>query len=143
MYSLLRNSYPPYRARGCSNDFRIMEIEQEKRGPGRPRGQPKTGGRKKGTPNKVTGDLREWLSGFLNGNREQLEKDFAALEPDERIFAFSRLIGYIIPKQQAVTVEAQVEAEFKQLQKLLSDAPDDAAALIAQKILELQERNEK
>ena len=120
-----------------------MEIEQEKRGPGRPRGQPKTGGRKKGTPNKVTGDLREWLSGFLNGNREQLEKDFAALEPDERIFAFSRLVGYVIPKQQTVTVEAQVEAEFKHLQKLLADAPDDAAALIAQKILELQENTEK
>ena len=120
-----------------------MDKEQEKRGPGRPRGQPKTGGRKKGTPNKVTGDLREWLAGFLDRNRGQLENDFAALEPGERIFAFSRLIGYIIPKQQAVTVEAQVEAEYKQLQKLLSDVPDDAAALIAQKILELQERNEK
>lgn len=118
-------------------------MEQEKKRPGRPRGQPKTGGRKKGTPNKVTGDLREWLSGFLNGNREQLEKDFAALEPNERIFAFPRLIGYIIPKQQAVTVEAQVEAEFKQLQKLLADAPEDAAALIAEKILKLQEEKEK
>ena len=118
-------------------------MEQEKRGPGRPRGQPKTGGRKKGTPNRITGDLREWLAGFLNGNRGQLEKDFAALEPDERIFAFSRLIGYIIPKQQAVTVEAQVEAEYKQIQKLLTDAPDDAAALIAQKILELQGESDK
>ena len=120
-----------------------MDMEQEKRRPGRPRGHPKTGGRKKGTPNKITGDLREWLAGFLNGSREQLERDFAALEPDERIFAFSRLVGYVIPKQQAVTVEAQVEAEFKHLQKLLADAPDDAAALIAQKILELQENTEK
>lgn len=118
-------------------------MEQKKKERGRPRGQPKTGGRKKGTPNKITGDLREWLSGFLGGNREQLERDFAALEPNERIFAFSRLVGYVIPKQQAVTVEAQVEAEFKHLQKLLADAPDDAAALIAEKILQLQERNEK
>lgn len=118
-------------------------MEQEKRKPGRPRGHPKTGGRKKGTPNRITSDLREWLAGFLNSSREQLEMDFAALEPDERIFAFSRLVGYVIPKQQAVTVEAQVEAEFKQLQKLLADAPDDAAALIAQKILELQENTEK
>jgi|GEM_PF-201000 len=120
-----------------------METEQKKKGPGRPRGQPKTGGRKKGTPNKITGDLREWLSGFLNGNREQLEKDFAALEPDERILAFSRLLGYVIPKQQAMTVEAQTEAEFKQLQRLLADVPDEAAALIAEKILQLQGKNEK
>lgn len=118
-------------------------MEQKKKERGRPRGQPKTGGRKKGIPNKITGDLRGWLAGFLNGKRSQLEQDFASLEPGERIFAFSRLIGYVIPKQQAVTVEAQVEAEFKHLQKLLADAPDDAAALIAEKILQLQERNEK
>ena len=118
-------------------------MDQEKRSRGRPRGQPKTGGRKKGTPNKITGDLRGWLDGFLNGNREQIEKDFAALKPDERIFAFSRLIGYIVPKQQAITVEAQVEAEFKQLQKLLRDVPAEGATLIAEKILELQNKNEK
>ncbi len=117
-------------------------MDQEKKGPGRPRGQPKTGGRKKGTPNKITGDLRGWLAGFLNGKRSQLEQDFASLEPGERIFAFSRLIGYVIPKQQAVTVEAQIEAEYKQLQKLIDDAPDEAAARIAEKIVELQEKNE-
>lgn len=118
-------------------------MEQEKKRPGRPKGQPKTGGRKKGTPNKVTADMREWLSGLLNDNRAQITRDFSSLEPTDRLFVFSRLLGYVIPKQQAVTVDARVEAEYRQLQKLLADSPDEAAGLIAKKILMLQEREQE
>ena len=32
----------------------------------RPKGQPKLGGRKKGTPNKVTADLKAMILGALN-----------------------------------------------------------------------------
>ena len=57
-------------------------------------------GRPKGTPNKVTGSLREWINTLIESNREQLEKDFAALEPRERLMLADKLMAYIIPKKR-------------------------------------------
>ncbi|MDO4783394.1 MAG: hypothetical protein Q4A09_09300, partial [Capnocytophaga felis] len=68
----------------------------------RPKGTTKTGGRQKGTPNKATGDMRKWLKSFLDQNQEQIEKDFKALEPKERIQAFERLLQYTLPKMQTM-----------------------------------------
>lgn len=46
------------------------------RPPGRPKGTPKTGGRQKGTPNKVTSDVRQFCLGVLADEdyRENLKK---------------------------------------------------------------------
>jgi hypothetical protein len=75
---------------------------------GKQKGQPKTGGREKGTPNKVTADLRTWLSELWNENREQFKDDLKALEPHQRVASFEKLLNYIIPKQQSV--EATIES---------------------------------
>ena len=60
-------------------------------------------GRPKGKPNKVTQDMRQWLSAVLEKNRSQMEKDLKALEPKERLQILERLMQYVIPKQQAVS----------------------------------------
>lgn len=75
----------------------------------RPKGTTKTGGRQKGTPNKTTNDMRKWLKSFLDQNQEQIEKDFKALEPRERIQAFERLLQYTLPKMQ--TLGANIELD--------------------------------
>ena len=62
-------------------------------------------GRPKGKPNKVTQDMRQWLSAVLEKNRSQMEKDLKALEPKERLQILERLMQYVIPKQQAVSAE--------------------------------------
>lgn len=62
-------------------------------------------GRPKGKPNKVTLDMRQWLSAVLEKNRSQMEKDLKALEPKERLQILERLMQYVIPKQQAVSAE--------------------------------------
>lgn len=41
----------------------------------RPKGTPKTGGRKAGTPNKVTQDAREWLTQLVEGNRVWVQQE--------------------------------------------------------------------
>lgn len=61
----------------------------------------KTGGREQGTPNKLTSDLRERISDFLNDNWEQVEQDFKEIEPEKRIAMFEKLLQYTLPRLQA------------------------------------------
>lgn len=59
---------------------------------GRRKGTEKTGGRKAGTPNKVTGTVKEWIASIIDGNREQFENDLEKLEPGERVRVISNLL---------------------------------------------------
>ena len=71
---------------------------------GQPKG--KTGnpnGRPKGTPNKVTTTLKEWIIQLIDGNREQIERDFKQLSARDRLLIFERLLPYVIPKQQSIS----------------------------------------
>jgi hypothetical protein len=52
------------------------------------------GGRQKGTPNKITSELRQVLVGLVN---DHLVKDIANLTPKERSHLLVRLLPYIIP----------------------------------------------
>jgi len=72
------------------------------------KGQPKTGGRAKGTPNKTTSTVREWLAGLLDKNRQQIEKDLKILDPKDRLLVLEKFMQYTTPKMQAVTVDAEV-----------------------------------
>ena len=65
------------------------------------KGTPKTGGRKAGTPNKLTADIKAMIIGALNakGGQEWLEH-----QADENPTAFMTLVGKILPLQ--VTGEA-------------------------------------
>lgn len=72
---------------------------------GRPKGTPKTGGRKKGTPNRITKDVRVWLVDLVSKNRRQLERDLQELEPKDRVMMLEKLMQYVIPKKQAIRAE--------------------------------------
>ena len=67
----------------------------------------KTGGRKKGTPNKATAFTRTTFSALLDtyANGGDLEKDFKALPPKDRIAMAEKLAQYCIPKMQAVAMD--------------------------------------
>ncbi|MDR2139382.1 MAG: DUF5681 domain-containing protein [Tannerella sp.] len=69
-------------------------MAQKKGQTGNPNGRPK------GTPNKVTTDLRQWVNMLIENNREQLEKDLEALEPKERWQLIEKLMQYVIPKKR-------------------------------------------
>lgn len=62
-------------------------------------------GRPKGSPNKLTSDMRGWLTAIIDKNRKQMEKDLKALEPKERLQMLEKLMQYVIPKQQAVSAD--------------------------------------
>lgn len=67
----------------------------------------KTGGRKTGTPNKTTGITKEMVNQVLAAYHDdgRLTKDFDELTPKERLDVYIKLIGYILPKPQAVQVD--------------------------------------
>lgn len=88
---------------------------------GRKKGTIKTGGRKKGTPNKATKGIREWVNDFLKRNIDQIEKDWKKLEPRERVQAFQQLFKYVLPTLQSTTVSADFD---KQLEGLSNDQLD-------------------
>jgi hypothetical protein len=73
------------------------------------KGTRKTGGRAKGTPNKVTTDLRTWINELLDNNRGQIEKDINQLESQQRVMIFEKLLSYAVPKMQSV--EAKIDLE--------------------------------
>lgn len=104
-------------------------------------GRGRLGGRAKGTPNKSTSDLKQWLSEVLNENRNQFERDLKSLLPEERIKVLSGLFNYVIPKQQSLSIEEQIRSETESLSRWLESAPDEAIDGIARRVLELQKLN--
>lgn len=86
----------------------------------RQKGTPKTGGRKAGTPNKVTGTLKEFIADLIDSNREQIEKDLKRLAPKDRLHILEKFVQYVIPKTQSMQADINGNA-FEELMKSLAD----------------------
>ena len=68
----------------------------------------KTGGRTKGTPNKVTAELKEHIADVLEGySKEQIQSDWKQLTPKERLEMLHKLSQYVIPKMASLPATQQ------------------------------------
>ena len=87
----------------------------------------KTGGRQKGTPNKVTGITKEMINQVLAAYHDdgRLTKDFDELEPKERLNVFIKLIGFILPKPQAIDVELKTSDSNSIVERLKQLAQEE------------------
>lgn len=106
-------------------------------------GRGRLGGRAKGTPNKVSNDIRLWVESILSKNKAQIELDFACVDPDSRLRFVEKLMAYVVPKKMAVTIEEQMAEEYRQLEAILSKCPQDVIEAIAAKVIELQAYNSR
>lgn len=74
------------------------------------KGHTKTGGRKAGTPNKMANGLRDKITAFLDGEFEQVKKDFKTLQPRDKLKFYTDLMQYGVPKLAATTLEIDFDA---------------------------------
>ena len=65
----------------------------------------KLGGRKKGSVNKATKEIREMFVKLVNDNLGQLDNDIKQMEPKQRFDAIIQLAKYILPTLKAVEVD--------------------------------------
>lgn len=85
-------------------------------------GRGRLGGRIKGTPNKVTGTLKNWITDLINSNRLQMENDLQKLDPKDRLIFLEKLMQYVIPKQAAQQVKLDFESlTDEQLQQIINN----------------------
>ena len=107
-------------------------------------------GRPKGTKNKASGKYAQrvgestmagYIAAIVENNLPQIQEDLDALEPQDRIRAIVSLMGYVIPKKQAINVQQSLDYEYEKLNELLKNAPDEVVDAIAEKVLALHEMN--
>ena len=98
---------------------------------GRANGTPKTGGRKAGTPNKTTTDIKTWVANLIDDNREQIKQDLESLSAKDRLQMIERFMQYIMPKQKEIEFSGTMTENEKYN---LEDLPEDLLFEIADKI---------
>jgi hypothetical protein len=64
-------------------------------------------GRKKGTQNRSTAELKTVFQNLLDANISQMEKDLKELTPKERITVLLKLADFVLPKIQSVQAESE------------------------------------
>ena len=63
----------------------------------------KYGGRKKGTPNKLTKELRSVLKEVIYNELENIEDRLDQLEPKQRVELVIKLMPYVFPKMESTS----------------------------------------
>lgn len=61
------------------------------------KGKPKTGGRKKNTPNRTTAETRELIQKIVNQNLDSLEDDLLMMNATNRWMVLEKLTKYFLP----------------------------------------------
>lgn len=69
----------------------------------------KTGGRSAGTPNKVSKEFRNVLSGIIENEINSIPEILKNLDPKDRLEIIIKLMPYVIPKLESVSFENETQ----------------------------------
>lgn len=89
------------------------KVEKEvKKKPGRPKGSPKVGGRKKGTPNKSSRNLLERLDrARFDPVTEYIRLYEAVIDPDKKLAMLTYLFAHIFPRLKEIELPLDEPAQ--------------------------------
>ncbi len=107
-----------------STESKIPEVNM------RSRIRQKTGGRQKGSENKVTKLNKLIITDMLQDYHDSglMAQDFMELEPKDRISCAEKMMQYVLPKMQATSVDfgnAPTKITIEQELRTLSADPDE------------------
>ena len=66
-------------------------------------------GRKAGTPNKATKDIRDAFTLLIENNLSKLQEDLNGLEPKERVKLLLEMSQFVVPKLRSIDLKSDVE----------------------------------
>ena len=72
----------------------------------------KHGGRQKGTPNKLTKEIRTVLKDLIYKELDEIKEHLDSLEPKQRIELVIKLIPYVLPKVESISHNTNVPLDF-------------------------------
>ena len=104
-------------------------------------GNPK--GRPKGAKGKAKSDLKTWVAEILDGGRDKFEQALKCIPPQDYIKTFMGLLNYSLPKLQSMSPNEMLDEEYKRLEELLENAPDEAIDQIVERINRLRDENRR
>jgi len=102
----------------------IKKIPEQK--PEEPKKKKKTGGRAKGTPNKTTVELKQWVIDFLNKGSEQMDDVLKTLQPEQKLEFYMTMFPKLLPFVLSKQTEAKLGLDEKSLEAIntLKEAQD-------------------
>jgi hypothetical protein len=81
----------------------------------------KTGGRKSGTPNKVTKITRELIADLAAGMVDDVKANIKMLAPKDMIYVWIKLVEFNVPKPTSISIDVErgvqktIEDELRKL----------------------------
>lgn len=85
------------------------------------KGHKKAGGRKAGTPNKATTDIKTKIAALIDTRFDAISDDLEQLDPKDRVAAYLKFMEYVLPKQREQRIDLSALSD-EQIDELLNKA---------------------
>jgi len=66
----------------------------------------KTGGRAKGSKNKTTAELKEFINAFIADNLEDMQAQYNSLDAYKKFEVMDKLMKYVLPSRPLIEIDS-------------------------------------
>jgi len=87
------------------------------------------GGRPKGAKNRITADLRQSITDFLEGRFDEVVQTWGKLSDKDKLTFYRDLLQYVVPKLQATKADITSKGESIKPIEIKVATPENAESL--------------
>ena len=84
-------------------------------------GHPKQGGRKPGSTNKATTDIKTKIAALIDEKFDAISEKLELLEPKDQVMTYLKFLEYVLPKQRENKIDLSTLSD-EQIDDLLNKA---------------------